>query len=431
MTDIIRAIIELSRGHSESRMKSLRNGEAWEERRESARRGECVLTRKLPAWVEQRDGVLTLVPDRAASVRRIFTLAARGLGGGLIVQSLKREKRPPFGPSGLWSRAYVALILKDRRAVGEFQPRYRNGRPAGEAIPSYFPPCVTEAEWAAARLAVGKRGRPRGRPGEYVNLFTGLLRNAREGDSYYVTTRTNNGKHRRVLIAGKAMENGSRVYGFDAEIFERAILSLLREVDPRAVLGNAPGQDEVILLAGELAHVEAQQEAIQQELLKGDVAALARAARALDAREKELKERLSAARLAAAHPAAESWGEAMSIIDVLGRSPDPRDARLRLRCLLRDRISEIWLLVVPVSETRRFCVAQVYFAADGHRDFLIYSQSAGHRRKGGWWCRTLPPEITRGLDLDLKTPGHVRDLVRVLQEIDTGLLAAAMRTDDV
>ena len=37
MTDIIRAIIELSRGHSESARKSERNGAAWEGKRQAAR----------------------------------------------------------------------------------------------------------------------------------------------------------------------------------------------------------------------------------------------------------------------------------------------------------------------------------------------------------------------------------------------------------
>src|SRR5262249_42977859 len=42
MVDIMRAIIELSRGHSESRMKSVRALASWERARERAREGELI-----------------------------------------------------------------------------------------------------------------------------------------------------------------------------------------------------------------------------------------------------------------------------------------------------------------------------------------------------------------------------------------------------
>src|SRR5262249_37900612 len=62
-------IVELSRGHSESRVKSERVGAAWEEKRDARRRGEGqparkddkvngmhVLTHRLPAWVREQGG---------------------------------------------------------------------------------------------------------------------------------------------------------------------------------------------------------------------------------------------------------------------------------------------------------------------------------------------------------------------------------------
>jgi DNA invertase Pin-like site-specific DNA recombinase len=422
MTDVLLALVELSRGNSESREKSRRNGAAWEKRRELVRKGEAILTHQLPAWVEDKGGVLRLVSRKAAAVRRIHTLAAEGFGAGLIVKALIDGRFPPLGPSGQWSRAYVSLILKDRRAVGEFQPRYSNGRPAGDPIPSYFPPVISEAEWAASRVGTGRRKQPRGRVGEYVNVFAGLLKNAREGDVYYMGTRTNNGKHRRVLLAKRAMENGSKVYGFDFDVFERAVLGLLREIDPREILGDAPGQDEVVLLSAELEHVRGQQEAIAEELLKGDVKALAMAAAALDAREKELREKLDEARGKAAHPAGECWGEAMSLIDALDHAPDPKEARLKLRALLRRLVDEVWLLVVPRSETRRLCAAQVFFAGGARRDYLIVSQSAGYRRPGGWRALSLADAGKAG-SLDLRKPDHARRLEAFLLTLDLNDLA--------
>src|SRR5262245_54109861 len=122
MVDIMRAIIELSRGHSESARKSERNGAAWAERRRKVREEGAVLTRRLPAWVEERGGKLRLIPERAAVIRRIFRLSADGYGLASIVKKLEEEKVPGFGHAGHWGRTYIAMILKDRRALGELQP---------------------------------------------------------------------------------------------------------------------------------------------------------------------------------------------------------------------------------------------------------------------------------------------------------------------
>jgi DNA invertase Pin-like site-specific DNA recombinase len=427
--ELMRAVMELSRGHGESAVKSKRNGAKWEEKRKAARAGQQQpprkkdgrltrsLTGQLPAWVEDVDGVLRLIPEKAAAVRRVYELSAAGLGAGLIVKTLIREGRPALGPSGLWSRAYVSLLLKDGRAKGEFQPRYRNGKPAGDLIPHYYPPCVTEAEWEAGRIGTRGRRQPRGRVGEHVNVFAGLLKNAREGDTYYMGGRTNNGKYRRVLIAARAMENGSKVYGFDFDTFERAVLGRLREVDPREILGDAPGQDELIVLSNGLAHVQERQKEVTAELLKGFSKALAEASRQLDASEKELREQLDLARQRAAHPDGECWGEAMTLIDVLDNAPDPKDARLKLRALLARLVESVWLLVVPRTETRRFCAVQVNFASGARRDYLILSQSAGHRRKGGWECLSFAKVGAPG-DLDLRRREDVAKLEQFLSGLD-------------
>jgi hypothetical protein len=120
-----------------------------------------VLTHKLPAWVEEKGGRLHLIPDRAAVIKRVFALAAAGYGNKLIVKKLTAEGVPTFGTSGKWVRNYLQNILKDRRAVGEFQPRGRNGTPDGDPIPNYFPAVVTEEEWLAARAGAAARRQKR------------------------------------------------------------------------------------------------------------------------------------------------------------------------------------------------------------------------------------------------------------------------------
>ena len=180
MFDIMRAIMELSRGHGESAIKSERVGAAWAEKKEHARRGirqpvkkedrvngMAILTHNLPAWVEEQGGELRLIPARAVVVRQIFALAAGGYGLPSIVKRLIADKVPAFGRCGAWRRSYINNILKDRRALGELQPKRRRDRKAdGDPIPNYFPAVVGEEEWLAARAGAAQRKKSPGRLGK-------------------------------------------------------------------------------------------------------------------------------------------------------------------------------------------------------------------------------------------------------------------------
>src|SRR5262245_30948923 len=154
---VMMMMMELSRGHGESAMKSERLGAAWAEKRRRARASGEVLTHRLPAWVEERDGILVLIPEHAAAVKRIFELAVAGYGQPAIIKRLTADGVPVLGPRGHWARTYLNRVLNDRRAVGEYQPRGRGGVPDGDPIPNYFPPVVSEEEWAAARAGAVQR----------------------------------------------------------------------------------------------------------------------------------------------------------------------------------------------------------------------------------------------------------------------------------
>src|SRR5262249_49377628 len=69
LSSLFRGQMELDRGHSESKMKSSRGGSNWVGKLEARRRGEGqparkdskvagmhILTHRLPAWVEEKDG---------------------------------------------------------------------------------------------------------------------------------------------------------------------------------------------------------------------------------------------------------------------------------------------------------------------------------------------------------------------------------------
>jgi DNA invertase Pin-like site-specific DNA recombinase len=390
---LMMAIMELTRGHNESAIKSERVGAAWSQRRKAVRGGEGILTRRLPAWVEERGGRLVAVPQRAAVVRRIFDLAGSGHGLYAIMRRLTDEGVPAFGPSGRWSVSYLDLILKDRRAVGELQPRGQGGKPDGEPIPGYFPRVVSDEAWALARLGASERHRRPGRRSAEVNVFQGLLRDARTGASY--TAGAESGKRAyRVLMSAAPRLGEGRAFTFPLAVFEEALLKLLREIDPHEILNGDGGPDETLALAGELAAVEGSIAAVVADLeAHGDSPALFARLRAKEARAAALKQQLAEARQKAAHPLSETWGELESLLDALAAAPDPAEARLRLRSALRRAVDSIWLLVVPRGRDR-LCAAQVWFSGgEKCRDYIIMNRptkaNASARVEGGCRAKAL------------------------------------------
>jgi DNA invertase Pin-like site-specific DNA recombinase len=451
MVDIIRAIIELSRGHSESRMKSVRSLANWAEAVRLAREEGRVITGRLPSWVEMTDDGLALVPEGAAVVRRIFELAKAGYGFATIVKKLNADGVPAFGGRvpgengghrkadgqrfgcGEWRTSYVRQILSDRRVLGEFQPRDAAEKKKGDPIAGYYPRVVSDEEFYAARQAVAGRkiaGQNRqGRIGTGVpNLFSGLLRHARDGCTYYAATRSDAYGLRKVLLNQTSIEGKGRAYTFDYATFERAVLSCLREIDPAEVAGAAPPATTVSVLQGELNWLRERKAGLALELMKGDIAAIAAELRRVEAREAELAARIDESAELTVVPRADRWRNMHTLIDALDGVPEAEreDARLRLRSAVRRNVESVWLLVVPRGRDR-LCAAQVYFPGDGHRDYLIYSKaawaSASGRTEATWSAASLPPRLTASLALDLRRRDHARDLAAALESADIADLA--------
>ncbi len=426
---LLRGQMSQARGHDESKTKSGRNGDACKAKREAARDGRKQpprrkdgrvtdsITNRLPAWVEDRNGKLVEIPERAEVVRRIFELSGDGFGLYATMKILTNEGVPPFGQlltaqqveqhrktraevgepldpeeekalKGLgrwasrkhrtlndkrvrvwkavhWSIAYLDLILKDRRALGEYQPRLQGatkGEPAGDPIPDYYPRVVSEEMWLRARLGAQGRHRKPGRTGNVVNVFQGLLRGALDGESYGLGAVSSKNPHPTLFSTGPRKGVG-KSGSFPLATFEVAVLGCLKEINPAEII-NGHQPDESLVLAGQLAGVEAElDDATAFMDTNGFSATIGKRVTVLEERKRELAEKLANARAEAAHPLSESWGEAKTLLGILATAPDVKDARLRLRSALRRIVDEIRLLVVPRGRDRLAAV-QVFFKGD-------------------------------------------------------------------
>jgi DNA invertase Pin-like site-specific DNA recombinase len=448
LMDVMRAIIELSRGHSESVAKSERNGASWQNKRQAARHHGAFMGNRLPGWIELRDGKLHLIPERALALKRIYQLAAGGYGHALIAKKLRAEKFSPFGENivrknrqrsaykGDWTRPYISTILRDRRAVGELQPRFQDGKPDGDPIPNYYPPAITEAEWELARSAIESRGRQPGRtvPGA-VNLWSGMLRDARSGDSYFSVLRNKpRGGYYRVLSNASAHEGQAPYFAFPAAVFEAGVLSMLREINPKEILEGANGHKDLYQLEAEASRIDTRIAELDTELIDVDngrpVTDIKTALAKLRGRRQTLAGPLAEARQKAANPLSESWGEAQTLLETLDAAADQDEARLRLRSALKRTIDEIWLLVVPRA-SRRIAAAQIWFAGSvKHRDYLLVHQpprvNAAARTPAQWWCRSLNVAVQLG-PLDLRQRADAQKLEALLAGVSLDALLASMQ----
>jgi len=429
MMPLMMAIMELSRGNSESRMKSERVGAAWTEKKRQAAESGKVLTRQCPAWLEVVGDKFQFRAGAKEVIERIFAQCIAGYGGRAIVKELNDEKVSCLGKGQKWEEAYVRLILTGRAVVGEFQPmKGSKGQrtPDGPPIPNYFPAAVDEKTWDAAKTARDLRDKRGGRPAKeaaHVNVFQGLLRDARDGGTVQIGGRMDRGRPYRILVPSSYKRHGGTCYTFPLNVFERAVLSRLSEIDSREITAEQNDDGRRLLeLKGQLARVEESISAITAEMdANGESPALFKRLRDKEAAQKELVKLLAEARQKAANPMSETWDDARSLLIALADADDLRDARVRLQAALRRSIDSIWVLMSSRGNTR-LATVQVWFAGCEH--FRIYRimhrppHPTGKKlRPGQYWVTSVAFPASEYV-IDLRKPDSAERELERLKEYD-------------
>lgn len=337
------AIVELSRGHSESKAKSERVGAAWADK--LSRADKHIVTRRLPGWIEVVGGKLVLHAEKAAIVRRMFALCVEGYSALAVAKKFNEEGVPTMGRKTMkgravqWDAPTVRHILTSRAAIGEYTPYLTDGkRPAGETVPGYFPAVVGEDTFHRAQGAIKTRAAVgRGRKGKHVNLFAGLIHDA-SSDSPMTYCHGNGG----CRIAPSGAIHGAKIKwtSFPAVPFEAAVLMKLREVTA-ADLEDGDGRQK---LAAHEARVDQLDTAVAKwEAKMGDPDLVEVVAKNLAKLKRERDAAVAgrdAARRAAANPASEALEEAKTLADVLARD-NSDEQRLKVRAALRQCITRV------------------------------------------------------------------------------------------
>lgn len=428
---LLKAIMELNRGHSESKVKSERVGAAWAKKRKEA--GTKVVTKKLPGWIRYGAGKLIVDKAKAATVRRIFDLAIAGHGVHAIAVALNADRVPVMGRKVFrgrpvaWNETVVYHVLKSRATFGEFQPAKGRGsdrKPAGEPIENYFPAVISRDTYLQARSALKSRTKKgSGRRGTHINLFAGLLRDARDGGS--LTYKHTAKKPAVVIPVGAKQGRGTPWSSFPAVPLERAIRSALSEVKASDIAGENEAARRAEALAArrdELLQLIALWEAKMSDPAIVDVVAIN-----LSRFRTELAKvtaDLGAAQSEAANPLSLAWGEARTLA-ALDPDDDTDELRVRVKAALRRSVESITCLFT--GKRPRLAAVRVQFRGDrgSHRNYLVSYAPGRAGRPAAWSAKSFADHGLPGLDL--RRPGDAAALEKKLTRAMAAAPASAER----
>jgi hypothetical protein len=225
-----------------------------------------------------------------------------------------------------------------------------------------------------------------------------------------------------ILVNLTGIDGRTSCYTFPYPVFETAVLSMLRELDPRDVLPKekeAPSRVEV--LRAKLALVRDDLARLQADLKGGYSKAIAAVLRDREAEEEAVARDLHDELARSVKPVAKAWEELPGLVEMLRAAPDPDSLRLRLRLVIRRLVEDARVLVVR-KRSWQLCAVQMHFDGGSRRDFLIANQPAAYRRKGGWWARSLA-DVSQLGPLDLRRPAHVNRLEKALLMLDLDALS--------
>jgi DNA invertase Pin-like site-specific DNA recombinase len=255
LLEIIKVVIkaDVSGKHSEKLKDRL--DAVWRSKKDQARSEKKVVTRMVPGWLTVQGGEIVPLPDRVATLRKIFTLAAQGFGRKRIADRLTLDGDKPFTDRGDWTLSFIATALTSRAAIGEYQPTKKvDGRfiPDGPPVEQYFPRVIDQTLYDTAvasvsakdrlspeaRKKAGARGGNRsGGKTTHKNLFTHVIFDVTSGESVAMNYHEKSGNRPRYLVTGwKPNQKANRIR---YERFESAFLGFLQDLDWQAVAREA------------------------------------------------------------------------------------------------------------------------------------------------------------------------------------------------
>ncbi|MDY8108041.1 recombinase family protein [Fulvimarina sp. 2208YS6-2-32] len=231
MSQLMMSLMSLFVGHEESKRKSLRLSQVWDQKRKNA---DTKIA--LPFWLTRgENGQLVEIAKEAKVVRLIFALAVdEGLGARAIARHLNDHRYlPPRGTR--WQHSSVARILQNQSVIGVYQPhqgsRGVNRKPIGQPIKDFYPMVVDELSFIKANRTRRSSG-PKPAATGPRNLFSSLAY-CSCGSSLHFKRLSIRDKEDRLVCAVRCGEPSLK-YGITEALFINGFSELLDQIHNRS-----------------------------------------------------------------------------------------------------------------------------------------------------------------------------------------------------
>lgn len=365
--------------NEKSETLSLRLRAAWAGKRKDRK----PMTTWTPAWLRMkadRSG-FELIPENAEVIKLIVKLALSGYGDLRLVKKLNDDKVAVISGHKHWTSAYVSKILRTSALIGHYEPGIeKDGKRVmlGEVWEGYFPAVIGLDDWHLLRAARQSRTYQRGPVGDEVaNLFTGLLKNPRDGQPYQRLVKN----HARLVSASyRNGLSGGDTLTFPYKPLENAFLfALANEIKLQDLFGadHTIKVDRVAVLMAELDTLKAKVKQVKEAVAnQPDIKAFLELLADLETKQravhKELKQ--EQARSAERSVEAETFSDLQALAKLWsGKVEDKTDLRTRIKAKVRRLVAEMWMAVYGKKKSKwKTAEVQIFFKAGGSKILVVH-----------------------------------------------------------
>jgi DNA invertase Pin-like site-specific DNA recombinase len=286
-------------GNMENRKRAERVREAWADKRARVK-GEK-LTAMCPGWLRLSDDRkrFELIPEKVAAVKRIFQMAAQGIGALRICRTLNAEKVEPLKYGNGWHPSVVCQLLQRRTVLGEFRPGTNtNGKAklTGEVIDGYYPAIISKELFATVqqvRQARSESKRWGGGRCSSRNVFQKLLFDL-AGNSIVYQDKTPEGSENKYeyLVSYGAFTGKAKYVSWRYDEFLALFLLLCQNAALQPASSDDGDSGKLDLARMELADAEKQIGNLVKALARGGSLAIDREMREQEAKKVTLQDRI-------------------------------------------------------------------------------------------------------------------------------------------
>jgi len=385
-TQLIIAIIVLSRAHNESATKAKRLANEWTHKRAEYHKTGKLLTAKVPSWIRKKGNKFELITETADVVRHIVDLYLSGMGVVAISKQLNREQVPTFHQgkrkAKQWSKSTVQRILNSRSLIGEFTPHHGSKnqdqsqrKPAGDPIPGYYPAVLDEPTFykvqkqLKAKKIAGRTGKDSSR---ISNLFTQMVFDARDGSPLHMVDKGARAGGKQ-LVSSAARSGLGQYISFNYDAFESAMLELMKTITPADImppkkLMQSSTLDKRIVDAGKIderiASIQKRLETADDALIQSVMPVLSKLAKQKEALQTEIEELRGQQ-----HSPTPTADDCNRIAELL-QQDNSVEHRRRFRLVARELIERMDCLILKEGHWRQ-CFVRILFESGKTRIVVI------------------------------------------------------------